>query len=173
MVISELIANIGLLSAIFFGLGFVFIIIEMFVPGFGVPGALGIAFLVIGIIVTANTVLEALILIMIILAVLGILISVILNSASKGKLSGKIVLSTAMKNEHGYIGTSDMQYFLNKQGTAITVLRPAGTVDFDGVKLDVVSEGDYIAKGAVVKVIKVSGRRIVVRKIDEVKNNNE
>ncbi|MGF7056377.1 NfeD family protein [Brassicibacter mesophilus] len=173
MVISELIANIGLLSAIFFGLGFVFIIIEMFVPGFGVPGALGIAFLVIGIIVTANTVLEALILIMIILAVLGILISVILNSASKGKLSGKIVLSTAMKNEDGYIGTSDMQYFLNKQGTAITVLRPAGTVDFDGVKLDVVSEGDYIAKGAVVKVIKVSGRRIVVRKIDEVKNNNE
>ena len=173
MVIAELIANIGLLSAIFFGLGFVFIIIEIFVPGFGVPGALGIAFLIIGIIVTANTILEALILIMIILAVLGVLISVILNSASKGKLSGKIVLSTSMKNEDGYIGTSDMQYFLNKQGIAITVLRPAGTVDFDGVKLDVVSEGDYIPKGAAVKVIKVSGRRIVVRNMDDQKNNNE
>ena len=172
MVIAELIENIGLLSVIFFGLGFIFIIIEMFVPGFGVPGALGIAFLVIGIIVTANTVLEVLILIMIILAILGILISVILNSASKGKLSGKIVLSTSMKNEDGYIGISDMQYFLNKQGTAITVLRPAGTVDFDGVKLDVVSEGDYIPKGSVVKVIKVSGRRIVVRKLNESKNNN-
>lgn len=58
-----------------------------------------------------------------------------------------------------------MQYFLDKKGTTLTVLRPAGTVDFDGVKLDVVSEGDFIPKDTEVKVIKVEGRRIVVRQI--------
>jgi membrane-bound ClpP family serine protease len=49
------------------------------------------------------------------------------------------------------------------QGVATTVLRPAGTADFEGVKLDVVTEGEFIDKGARLQVIRVEGRRIVVR----------
>lgn len=165
MVVAELIQSIGLLSVIFFGIGFLLVIIEIFVPGFGVPGVLGIAFLIAGVIVTAKTLMQALILIIIILAMLGVLTSMVLKSASKGKLSKKIVLSTSIKKEDGYIGASDMQFFLDKTGTTLTILRPSGTVDFDGVKLDVVSEGDFIPKGTEVKVIKVEGRKIVVKQI--------
>lgn len=165
MVIAELVQSIGLLSVIFFGLGFLLVLIEVFVPGFGVPGVLGIIFLIVGVIVTAKTLLQALILIIIILAILGVLTSILIRSASKGKLSKKIILSTSINKDEGYIGTNDMQYFLDKKGTTLTVLRPAGTVDFDGVKLDVVSEGDFIPKDTEVKVIKVEGRRIVVRQI--------
>ena len=46
---------------------------------------------------------------------------------------------------------------------ATTVLRPAGTADFEGVKLDVVTEGEFIEKGRPLEVIRVEGRRIVVR----------
>ncbi|MFA5524565.1 MAG: NfeD family protein [Tissierellales bacterium] len=165
MVMAELIQSIGILSVIFFGIGFLLVIIEIFVPGFGVPGLLGFAFLVAGVIVTAKTLVQALILIILILAILGVLTSILLRSASKGRLSKKIVLSASINSDEGYIGTSDMQYFLDKTGITLTVLRPAGTVDFDGVKLDVVSEGDFISKGKEVQVIKVEGRRIVVRQI--------
>lgn len=165
MVIAELIQSIGLLTVIFFGLGFLLVIIEIFAPGFGVPGLLGILFLVAGVIVTAETLLQALVLIIIILAILGVLTSILLKSASKGRLSKKILLSTSINKEEGYIGTSDMQFFLDKIGTTLTILRPAGTVDFDGVKLDVVSEGNFIPKDTKVKVIKVEGRRIVVRQV--------
>jgi len=48
---------------------------------------------------------------------------------------------------------------------ATTVLRPSGIVNFDGIKLDVVSEGEFIQPGSKVKIIKVEGRRIVVKKI--------
>lgn len=171
MVILELIQSIGLLSAIFFILGFTFVLIEIFVPGFGVSGALGMIFMVVGVIVTANTLIEALILIILILAILGIAFSIILKSASKGRLSKHMILSASMNKEDGYIGTNDMKYFLDKEGTSVTILRPAGTVNFDGVKLDVVSEGDFIPKGVKVKVIKVAGRRIVVRQISELEKN--
>lgn len=174
MVLTELIDGLGLLSAIFFGLGVILMLIEVYVPGFGIWGIAGITCFIVGIIVTADTLLEALILMMILLAIVGTMFSILLHSISKGKLPKNMVLSTSMKKEDGYIGTSDMNYFLNKQGFTLTILRPAGTVDFDGVKLDVVSEGEFLPKGVKVKVIKVEGRRIVVRRTHEKQNvNNE
>ncbi|WP_432666016.1 NfeD family protein [Wukongibacter baidiensis] len=170
MVLSQLVDGLGLLSAIFFGLGLILMIIEIYVPGFGVWGIAGITCFIVGIIVTADTLIEALILMMILLAIIGIIFSILLHSISKGKLPKNMVLSTSMKKEDGYIGTSDMKYFLNRQGRALTILRPVGTVDFDGVKLDVVSEGEFIPKGTMVEVIKVEGRRIVVRRIQEKQN---
>ena len=44
-------------------------------------------------------------------------------------------------------------------------LRPAGTAIFDNSPVDVVSEGDYIMKGARVEVVSVNGNRIVVREM--------
>lgn len=171
MVLEQLVDGLGLLSAIFFGLGLILTIIEIYVPGFGGWGLAGITCFIIGIIVTADTLLEALILMMILLAILGIFFTIILHSISKGKLPKSMVLESSMKKEDGYISTSDMKYFLKKCGTTLTVLRPAGTVDFDGVKLDVVSEGEFIPKGTKVEVIKVEGRRIVVRRAVEEQNN--
>lgn len=171
VVLSELIDGLGTLSAIFFVLGLLLMIIEIYVPGFGIWGIAGITCFIVGIILTADTLLEALILMMILLAILGTIFSILLHSISKGNLPKNMVLQTAMKSKDGYIGTSDMNYFLNKQGLTLTILRPAGTVDFDGVKLDVVAEGEFIPKGAKVEVIKVEGRRIVVRRIDEKQKN--
>ena len=45
----------------------------------------------------------------------------------------------------------------------MTVLRPSGTADFDGEKLDVVSECEYLEKGTSIKVIKIDGRKVLVR----------
>jgi membrane-bound ClpP family serine protease len=123
--------------------------------------------LILGIIQTANTILEAFILIIIIIAILGIALTLALHSATKGRLSKTLVLNDSLKKESGYIGTEDLNYFLNREGTTLTVLKPSGIVDFDGVKLDVVSESEFLPKGTKVRVIKVSGRRIVVRKIED------
>ncbi|MCL6589378.1 MAG: hypothetical protein K6U80_05420 [Firmicutes bacterium] len=146
-----------------FILGLILLIIEMFHPGFGAPGVTGLVLLIVGVVFSAKTWLEALVLVVIILAILGIALTFVLHSASKGFLKKKLVLSHASKKESGYIGTEDLEYFLGKEGVAATVLRPSGAASFDGVKVDVVTEGDYIPKGAPIKVIKVEGRRIVVR----------
>ena len=55
------------------------------------------------------------------------------------------------------------QLLVGEQGTAMSILRPAGKAEIAGRFLDVVSEGPYIQQGAQIEVIEVSGNRIVVR----------
>jgi len=146
-------------------LGLILLIIEIFTPGFGIAGGTGLVLLILGIILTASTPLEALVMIVILLVILGLVLTVVLHSAARGRLSKTLILKDSLNKESGYIGTEDLEYFIGKEGTALTVLRPAGTAEFEGIRLDVVSEGDYIPKNSKVKIVQVAGRRIVVKKI--------
>jgi membrane-bound serine protease (ClpP class) len=59
--------------------------------------------------------------------------------------------------------TADNIGLLGKEGQAHTNLRPAGIVEIDGKRFDVVTSGEPIDKGGRVRVVKVEGNRIVVR----------
>ncbi len=52
---------------------------------------------------------------------------------------------------------------IGRRGEALTPLRPAGTAMFGNDVLDVVSDGEYLAKGAAVEVTTVEGSRVVVK----------
>ncbi|HMP90564.1 MAG TPA: NfeD family protein [Kiritimatiellia bacterium] len=58
------------------------------------------------------------------------------------------------------------QTYLHKSGVAQSDLRPAGIAIIDKQKVDVVSEAGFIPHGSPVKVIQVTGNRIVVRQIE-------
>lgn len=146
--------------------GLILLIIEIFTPGFGVSGGIGLALLVVGILVTASTPMEALIMFIILLVIVGAVLTVIFHSATRGRLSKTLILKDTLNTKEGFIGTEDLEFFIGKEGVTNTVLRPAGTAEFDGVKLDVVSDGEYIPSGSRVKITQVSGRRIVVRAIN-------
>jgi membrane-bound serine protease (ClpP class) len=49
-------------------------------------------------------------------------------------------------------------------GTAHTDLRPGGTAMISGRKVDVVAEGGYIEKDTRVRVVRIEGTKVVVRK---------
>ncbi len=168
-IITTIVSNLDIISIICFILGFGLIVLEMFFPGFGVSGVLGTILLIVGIMLTVNTMMEAFVLVVFILLILGAILTIILRSANKGGLAKGVILSTSMSREEGYIGAGveDMDYFLDKEGTTITMLRPAGSVDFDGVKLDSIAEGEFIPKGKKVKVIKIQSRRLIVREVSE------
>jgi len=163
--LASFVANIGLIQIACFVIGLGLVIIEMFNPGFGIPGATGLLLLLISIIISAKTVVEALIMILVIIVILGAAFVFILRSATKGKLSKKLVLGDSMNKESGYIGVNDLTNFIGKEGITISVLRPSGTANFDGIKLDVVSESTFVPKGKKVKVVHVNGPRVVVREI--------
>ena len=66
---------------------------------------------------------------------------------------------------------------LGQTGTAYTNLRPSGTAIIGGKRVDVVTEGDMIERGASLKVIGIEGLRVVVRRTNisetETKTNSE
>lgn len=47
-------------------------------------------------------------------------------------------------------------------GTAVTVLRPTGTMELDADRVDVVTEGEFLEAGQRVRVLYVRGNRVVV-----------
>ena len=49
------------------------------------------------------------------------------------------------------------------RGLTESALRPAGQAQFDGGSVDVVSDGSFVEAGKTVRVIEISGNRVVVR----------
>lgn len=69
-------------------------------------------------------------------------------------------------SEEGFASSTDMRSdLLSAEGVVITTLRPSGTANINGHKVDVVSEGEMIIKNTKIKVTEVKGNRIVVRPI--------
>ena len=158
--------NLPLLVCFLVGIGL--LVLEAFMPGFGLPGISGIVMEIVAIALTwvNHGPVAALGLTIIVLSLIAIAISMSLRSATKGRLSrSKIILKDRESNEAGYRSAEDMQVFLGKEGETTTVCRPTGMAEFDGVKLNVVSDGEFLPAGTRVRSVQVEGSRIVVRVI--------
>lgn len=68
------------------------------------------------------------------------------------------------KSATGELGVARPE-LLHCTGVAITQLRPSGVAMFSGQRVDVVTEGGLIDRGASVKVMAVEGARVVVREV--------
>jgi membrane-bound serine protease (ClpP class) len=69
-------------------------------------------------------------------------------------------------SEEGFSSARDkLDGLLSAEGVAITTLRPSGTANINGNKVDVVSEGEMISKNTKIKVIDIKGNRIVVKPV--------
>ena len=157
--------DINLISVICLIAGFLLVIYEMIHPGFGAPGILGGVLLLIFIGIVAKTMMAAMVLLIILFFIVFIMVYFAFKSATKGKLSKVLILRQTQQKEAGYVGTENLDSFLNEVGIAETILRPAGKADFNGKKLDVVTEGEFISQNKKVKIIQIQGRKIVVKEI--------
>lgn len=160
-----------------FALGVVLILIEVFVtPGFGVIGISGLVatmgallialvpnigfdFPTDGAIARATMTLAAALVLLVLLAVS--LARVLPRSARWNRL----VLVPDLAAAAGYTAADTAEDLVGKRGTAVTGLRPAGTAEVDGHRVDVVSEGPFVPSGAAVEVVSARGARVVVREV--------
>jgi membrane-bound ClpP family serine protease len=56
-----------------------------------------------------------------------------------------------------------LDHLIGELGRALTPLRPSGLVDFDGRRLDGLSEEGLIPSGALIRAVRVRGGQLVVR----------
>ena len=102
------------------------------------------------------------------IALLGIFVVLYLSKNGSKKNAGmldELVLDEQQKNRDGYTSVIDKSRFLGAIGVCATDLRPAGTITVEGEPVDVVTEGNFVKKGDIVKVINVDGSRVLVRQV--------
>jgi membrane-bound serine protease (ClpP class) len=55
---------------------------------------------------------------------------------------------------------------VGEEGVARTILRPAGKAEFGAALVDVVTDGEFLDRGAKVRVTMVEGDRVVVEALN-------
>jgi membrane-bound serine protease (ClpP class) len=96
--------------------------------------------------------------------VIGFLLSKFLP---KTPLYGYLVLGTEEKTDKGFESAKSESDVLGRKGVLVTDLRPAGVATIGTRRVDVVSRGEYVAKGTPVVVAEVHGGRIVVEPVSD------
>ena len=149
--------GVGLIIAIYV-CGLLAMIVEMFIPGM-VIGTLGFLAVMgsIGFAIAGGYKVTALVLVLCTLALVPVFFAV---------WKGVIGRFFALKGGEGGFrpSTQISEDMVGLEGEALTLLRPSGIARLDGRRCDVVTRGEMLAKGERVKVIEVSGNRIVVKK---------
>lgn len=60
----------------------------------------------------------------------------------------------------------ELQYLKGRRGRTLTALKPGGMVDFDGRRVDCITEGMMLEAGRWVRCIEVRGGTVIVRAAD-------
>ncbi len=162
--------------------GMIFLAIEIFVlPGFGIAGITGLVLIFSGMVLTLQDFVlpdpelpwEMGIFIHNIISAMAIcILSLILSMVIFRYLMPHVsfagqrpFLKTSLKNAHA---DSSESLGLNKgdQGFCISDLRPSGKADFNGNRVDVISENEFIDKNEKIEIWELTKNKIVVRKIE-------
>jgi len=83
----------------------------------------------------------------------------------KTKFWKQLTSPEVQKKIDGFSNSFGWESFKGKNGIADTDLHPSGWIRVENERVFVVSEGDFIEKGAKINVLSVDGNRIVVREL--------
>ena len=157
--------NLPIILLFLFGMGL--LIVEAFMPGFGLPGITGSIMEIAVIVLTYihHGGVAALGVTVCILAIMAIVVSLVLKSASKGRLSRTAMILNETEDASVMDVSEDLKVFVGKEGIATTVLRPTGMAEIEGIRLNVEAEGEFIPKDTPVQVHRVDGRNVIVKKL--------
>ena len=146
--------------------GILLILFEFYTPGVGMFGVAGVGCIFGSIFLALGSDSSALSIISTSLIIAVVTFLIIIRYLPSSKLWNKLILKDSETLEAGFASSDDFRKYSGKVGTTVTPLRPAGIIAIEGIQLNVVSEGQFIEQGMKVRVVSVSGNRIIVKLAD-------
>lgn len=147
-------------------LGALVVVAEIFIPSMGMLTAIALGLVGYSLFLAYTDISPTVFFVM-----LGIdlfLLPIVLLAALKLLSASPLSLKKKLSAEDGVISQSpDLTAHLNKEGRSVTPLRPSGTAVIDGIRLDVVTDGEYVEADVPVRVSSVTGNQIIVSRIEE------
>ena len=153
---------IGLAAA-----GVLALILEVFIPAGGIIGLAGLGSIIAGIVIAYQRLgsLIGSIYLAAVLVLVPVFVVLYFRFFPRSPVGRWLISQDRQEPEKGYSSFTPERYadLVGKEGTSLTILRPAGMVRIDGEKYSAVTVGEFIEKDKPVRVVKVEGSRVVVR----------
>jgi membrane-bound serine protease (ClpP class) len=137
----------------------------------GIVAVLAIAALIVGVTLvfsgsTPSTGIITLIVLFVAIPILVVGASRMLSNTSLGK---RMFLSAAEEDETFAKLPSllELEHLRGRYGRTVSALRPAGVTDFDGRRVDTITEGEMIEPGQWVRCLDVQAGKVIVRQVDK------
>lgn len=161
-----------------FAIGIALLVAELFViPGFGVAGVLGIFATVGGLAIALmrnqgldfsnvdqDQIIKISLTVVFSLIFGGIGVWYVAKRWLTSKRAHPIVDETVQDKEDGYTSLDPtLRALLGQTATALTDLRPVGFLDVAGRRVEAVSNGAWVKKGATVRILNLDGTSLVVQ----------
>jgi membrane-bound serine protease (ClpP class) len=147
--------------------GLIAVIVELFVPAAGLVGLLGLGSIIGGVVTAYRDygVVMGSVMLVSALVLVPLLIILYFKIFPRTFIGRRLILHDTQERERGFASYTAARYedLLGKEGTAVTVLRPSGSIMIEERKYSVVTGGDFVDAGSRVRVIKVEGSRIIVK----------
>ncbi len=173
----------GLEEVMLFALGVALLLVELLVlPGFGIAGVLGLlAILGSAVLVLLagdwsdlsfqnpfgiEAVFRVLLTTALSMVVIGVLIHYLPRFAFTG-LGSRLVLAGGLGREVGYVSHRPAEVeWIGKRGVTLTPLRPSGKALIEGQRVNVETQGGYVAEDEPIEVIRQVEGRLVVKGVE-------
>jgi membrane-bound serine protease (ClpP class) len=150
-----------------FGLGVIGLLFEMHVlPGHGIGGIVG-ALLIMASIVLAfgvGSVLLGIETMGIALIASIVLFVLLLRWLPESSFMRRMAFAGTQSPSEGYVAGPTLSFLEGREGIAESQLRPAGVATIDGSRYEVQSQGDFIPSQTRIRVEKVVGKKIFVKR---------
>lgn len=170
---------------VLFGIGIILLLVEIFIlPGFGVAGIAGLV-LVVGSLIAAlianvgfdfpsgQAISSAILTMAATMVLFVVLIFSLGRYLPRSERFNQLVLAPELSSATGYTSSETIEQLLGQTGVTLTPLRPSGAAEIDGVRVDVITAGEFIPAGTTVKVTHVRGSRVEVRQMPTMPSEHE
>jgi membrane-bound serine protease (ClpP class) len=155
------------LAFILFGFGVVLFLAEYFLPtgGFLIVGGLLLCVAGVGVVAYYGTALET------VAAMLVLCVGVPLGGTAMMHALGRRMALRAESADDpadaagGPAAASELDHLKGRFGRTISPMRPSGTVEFDGRRVDALTEGVMLDAGVWVKCVDVKAGKVIVRQV--------
>lgn len=154
------------------GGGLLLLIAELFLPTGGILAAISVALIVIGITVPFfyGDPASGLLTLLGVCVVVPIVVSVMMNLAPRTPLVRRMIREGPVADDDTVASMPvivELEQLRGRLGRAVSPLRPSGVVDFDGRRIDTLTEGMMVEPGTWVRCIDVKAGRVLVRPVDK------
>lgn len=142
----------------------IFIVLEIFIPGFTITGLLGIIGYFTSVVLAFNNYRYGILAIFISIIINLIFIRLMFKKGYTFKGLTHFVLSTESNLKENKKDNEELEILLDKEAKSISTLGPTGYVLIDGKKYNAISYNGYLDRDISLKVIGVKGRYLIVDK---------